>query len=76
MILFAGVFMAGGLGLLRLGKHLLRGLYFLFSLVIDWMRRFAHSVRWKLRRDEREELLVGPVPINLEPNGYRNPVVV
>jgi uncharacterized membrane protein len=58
MILFAGVFVAGGLGMLWLGRHLLRGLRFLFSLVFDWTRRFAQSLRRRLRRDNPEGLPV------------------
>jgi len=54
MILFASVFAAGGLGMLWLGKYLLRGLRFLFSLTFDWMRRFAQGVRRKMRRGNRE----------------------
>jgi len=54
MILFASLFAAGGLGMLWLGKYMLRGLRFLFSLTFDWMRRFAQGVRRKLRRDNRE----------------------
>jgi uncharacterized membrane protein len=61
MILFASVFIASGLGMLRLGRYLLRGLHFLFSLVFDWMRRLAQSVRGKLRRDNRERPRVGAV---------------
>jgi uncharacterized membrane protein len=52
MIVIASVFVAAGLGLLRLGKYLLRGLRFLLSLIFDWTRRFAQTVRRKLRRDE------------------------
>ena len=54
MILIASVFVASGLGMLRLGRYLLRGLHFLFSLVLDWIRRLAQSVRATLRRDNRE----------------------
>ena len=60
LILFAGVFLAAGWGLLRLGKHLLRGLRFLFSLTFDWIRRFAQSVRRKLRRNDTNGLLGVP----------------
>jgi uncharacterized membrane protein len=49
LMLFAVVFLAAGWGLLRLGKHLLRGLRFLFSLTFDWIRSFAQGVRRKLR---------------------------
>jgi hypothetical protein len=55
MILFASVLVASGLGMLWLGRYLLRGLRFLFSLVFEWVRRFAQSIRRKLRRDDREE---------------------
>ena len=61
MILFASVFIASGLGMLRLGRYLLRGLHFLFILVFDWMRRLAQSVRAKLRRDNRERPHLGAV---------------
>lgn len=54
LILFAGFFLAAGWGLMRLGKHLRRGLRFLFNLTFDWMRRFAQSVRRKLRRDDAD----------------------
>jgi uncharacterized membrane protein len=54
MIVVAGVFVASGLGMLRLGKYMIRGLRFLFSLVFDWVRQFAQSVRRQLRRDHRE----------------------
>jgi uncharacterized membrane protein len=54
MVLFASVFVASGLGMLRLGRYLLRGLRFLFSLVFDWMRRFAQTARRKLRQPTRE----------------------
>ena len=54
MILFAAVFVVCGLGMLWLGRYLLRGLRFLFSLVFDWLSRSAQSVQRKLRRDSRE----------------------
>jgi uncharacterized membrane protein len=59
IILFAGVFIAGGLGMLWLGRYLLRGLRFLFSLVFDWMRRFAQSVGRRLRPARPEGLHAG-----------------
>jgi uncharacterized membrane protein len=58
MLVFASAFVASGLGLLRLGKYLLRGLRFLVSLIFDGARAFAHIVRRKLRRDKSEGLLV------------------
>jgi hypothetical protein len=54
MILIATVFAAAGLGLLWLGKYMLRGMRFLLSLTFDWTRRFAQTVRRKFRRDQRE----------------------
>jgi len=61
MILFASVFVASGLAMLRLGRYLLRGLHFLSSLALDWIRRLAQSVRGKLRRDTRERQQVGDI---------------
>jgi len=58
MIVFASVFLASGLGLLRLGKYLVRGLRFLVSLIFDGARRLGKTVRSKLRRDKREGLAV------------------
>jgi uncharacterized membrane protein len=49
IVLFASVFLISGLGMLRAGKYLFRGLVFLFTLILDGMRRFAQSVRRKLR---------------------------
>jgi hypothetical protein len=61
MIVVASVFVASGLGLLRLGKYLLRGLRFLLSLSFEWTRASAQSVRRRLRRDRRERVPVGQV---------------
>jgi uncharacterized membrane protein len=61
MLLCASVLVASGLGMLWLGRYFLRGLRFLFSLVIEWVRRFAQSIRRKLHRGNREEPLVGAV---------------
>ena len=61
IILFASLFAAAGLGMLWVGKYMLRGLRFLFSLSFDWMRRFAQGMRRKLRRDNREAPQVGKV---------------
>src|ERR1019366_4439764 len=54
MILAASLLVASGFGMLRLGKYLLRGLRFLFSLLFDRMRRFAQSLRRKLGKENRE----------------------
>ena len=55
LILLATLFLAAGWGLLRLGKYLLRGLRFLFSLTFDWIRRFAQTIRRKLRNERPAE---------------------
>lgn len=52
ILLIASPLLASGLGMLRFGRRLVRGLRFLFTLVFDWMRRFARSVRRKLRGDQ------------------------
>jgi uncharacterized membrane protein len=54
ILFLGGVFLASGLGMLWLGKHLLRGLRFLFSLVFDWTRRFSQTIRRNLHRPGRE----------------------
>jgi uncharacterized membrane protein len=58
MLLVAGVFVASGLGMLRLGRRLLRGMRFLFSLAFDRMRRLAQSAQRKLHRAEPAD--IGP----------------
>jgi hypothetical protein len=58
MIVVASVFVASGVGLLRLGKYLLRGLRFLLSMIFDWTRTFAQRVRRRLRRDKSAGLPV------------------
>ncbi len=63
MILCASPFIAGGLGMLWLGRYFLRGLRFLFSLAFEWVRRFAQSIRRKLRPGNREEPLVGALSL-------------
>jgi hypothetical protein len=52
MILCGSTLLVAAWGMFRLGKHLLRGLRFLFSLTFDWVRRFARGVRRKLRRED------------------------
>jgi len=41
----ASLFAAGGIGMLRLGKKMLRGFRFLIALVFDWMGSTAQKVR-------------------------------
>jgi len=52
IVLFGCIWLAGGLGMLRLGRYLFRGLRFLFGLSLDWMGRFARGVRGKLRKTD------------------------
>ena len=54
VMLIASIVLAAGMGLLWLGKRLLRGLRFLFSLAFDWTRRLARNIRLRLRRDNRQ----------------------
>lgn len=55
IILFASVFFATGSGMLWLGRYLIRGLRFLFSLVFDWTRRFAQGIRRRIGHQDRRE---------------------
>jgi uncharacterized membrane protein len=48
IILLGCLCLAGGSGMLWVGRYLLRGLRFLYSLFFDWMRRAAQSARKKL----------------------------
>jgi uncharacterized membrane protein len=66
IIVVASAFVASGLGLLRLGKYLLRGLRFLLSLIFDWTRRFAQSVGRRMRRDKGQGLPASPRIVRTE----------
>ncbi len=59
LVLIASVILAAGLGMLWLGKRMLRGLRFLFSLVFEWTRRAAQSIRKRVQRDRRDGILWG-----------------
>lgn len=61
MIVFASAFIAIGLGMLWVGRYLARGLRFLFSLTIDWLRGFAQTIRRKLRQEKHGGLAAGEV---------------
>lgn len=50
MIMAGGILGVAGLSLLWVGKHLIRGLGFLFALCLDWARRGAKAARRKLRQ--------------------------
>ncbi len=50
MIAAASVFIATGVGMLWLGKHMLRGLRFVFNLVSNKVRQLAKRTRTKLRQ--------------------------
>ncbi len=52
MIVFAALVVAGGLGMLWVGRHLIRGLRFLFSLALDRVRRFAQRIRRNTHTDK------------------------
>jgi uncharacterized membrane protein len=54
MMLVGCVLLACGVGLLWLGRYLLRGLRFLFGLLFDRTRRLAQAARGKLRQENRE----------------------
>jgi uncharacterized membrane protein len=54
MMLVGCIFLGLGLGMLWLGKHLLRGLRFLFSMLFDRIRRLAQVVRHKWNPQNRE----------------------
>ena len=49
MMIVASAFIAAGLGMFWLGKRLVRGLRFLFSLIAEWLPRAAKNVRRNLR---------------------------
>jgi uncharacterized membrane protein len=53
MIAFAMVFLAAGVGMLWVGRYLLRGLRFLFGLVCDWTRRLTQSIRRRMGQGSR-----------------------
>jgi hypothetical protein len=54
IILFGLLWLAVGLGMLRLGRYLFRGLRFLFGLLFDRIRRLAQGFRGKLRQENRD----------------------
>jgi len=62
MIVLAGVFVVCGLAMLWLGKHLTRGLRFLFILVFDWIRKLATRIRHRIFPIERELLQFDSAP--------------
>jgi len=65
-ILVAAVFLASGIGLLRLGKRLLKGVRFLFSLILDWARRTAQVLRRKLAKDDAAGIVTGALPMRAQ----------
>jgi hypothetical protein len=52
MIVLAALVIAGGLGMLWVGRYLIRGLRFLFSLALDRLREFAERIRRRAHPDE------------------------
>jgi len=45
LIILAGVFAACGLGMIWVGKHLTRGIRFLFTLLLTWIQQLAVRIR-------------------------------
>lgn len=54
MLVIAGIIGIAGLGLLWVGKHLFRGMRFLFTLLVDWTSRAARSARRILRYQHQQ----------------------
>jgi hypothetical protein len=52
MIVLAALVIAGGLGMLWVGRYLIRGLRFLFSLGLDRVRQFAQRIRRNTHTDK------------------------
>jgi uncharacterized membrane protein len=48
LVLFACLLAATGMGMLWVGRYMIRGLRFLFSMVFEWAGRFAQTARRKL----------------------------
>lgn len=61
MLALAGAFIAAGVGMLLAGRYLVRGIRFLFSVIFDWLRKFAESARRRLRQSKVNGLDVGEV---------------
>jgi hypothetical protein len=60
LIVFGALFIAGGLGMVKLGKHLVRGLRFLCSLAFDRVRKLFHGARRRLHLDKGVLTHMGP----------------
>ena len=54
IVLLGSVFIVVGLAMLWLGKYLLRGLRFLFSLGLNWIRQLAHRIGTIVRQPRSE----------------------
>jgi uncharacterized membrane protein len=54
LIVVAAVFVACGLGMLWVGRYLIRGLRFLFSMAFERVRKSAQTVRGKLRQNKQQ----------------------
>lgn len=63
LIAMASLFAAGGIGMLRFGKKMLRGFRFLIGLAFDWMRSTAQKVRGRFRPGYGEQRTVGHVEL-------------
>ena len=63
LIVIAAVFVACGLGMLWVGRYLIRGLRFLFSLAFDRVRKSAQTVRGKLQQSKQQGIPLSMVSL-------------
>lgn len=63
LIVIAAVFVACGLGMLWVGRYLIRGLRFLFSLAFDRARKSAQAVRGKLHQNKQHGIPLSVVSL-------------
>jgi HAAS domain-containing protein len=54
MLVVACVFVAAGAGMLWMGRYLVRGIRFLFSLIFERLQKFAEDIRQRMRQGKRE----------------------
>ncbi len=60
LIVLAAVFGFSGVGLLRLGRRLQRGLLLLARILLDWVRRSAAALRRMLHKDDKPRVTNRP----------------
>ena len=66
LLVFASVFIASGVAMLWLGKYLLRGLRFLFSLVFDWATRLTQAAKRAFQKGRHRVVPVGKGSLGFE----------